>query len=128
MPRDRLAAGDGAVDALVDQSQRRRPSPTAAVDKRCEQTQSTLRRSLVTNAAASRARASLVWTHDQRQRPAGITDAEWACVLVRDADPGTAAAVIAVALACEVADRAEARVSADPRQIEMFREDDGDGR
>jgi hypothetical protein len=31
--------------------------------------------------------------------------------------------VIAVALACEVADRALARVAGDPRQIEMWRED-----
>lgn len=36
------------------------------------------------------------------------------------AEPGTAAAVIAVALACEVADRAEHRH--DPRQLEMFDE------
>jgi hypothetical protein len=44
-------------------------------------------------------------------------------VLVRDAQPGEASAVIAVALACEVADRALARVAGDPRQIEMWRED-----
>jgi hypothetical protein len=124
MPRDRVAEqASRVVDELVGQSQCRRPVPTAALDRRREQTQATLRRELVTRAAASRARASLVWTHDQRPRPAGLTDAEWACVLVRDADPGTAAAVIAVALACEVADRAEARVAQDPRQIEMFRED-----
>lgn len=123
MPRDRERSAR-AVDEFVDQSQRRRPVPTAAHDRRREQTQATLRRELVTRAAASRARASLVWTHDQRPRPAGLTDAEWACVLVRDADPGTAAAVIAVALACEVADRAEARVERDPRQIELFNEGD----
>jgi hypothetical protein len=43
-------------------------------------------------------------------------------VLVRDAEPGTWSAVVAVALACEVADRAEAR-QGDPRQLELF---DGD--
>lgn len=102
----------------------RRPSPTAASDRRqCEQTQATLRRAVVTHVAASRAHAELVWTADQRPRPAGLTDAEWACVLVRDAQPGEASAVIATAIACEVADRAEARVAGDPRQIEMWRED-----
>jgi len=94
-------------------------------NRRREQTQQTLRRELVTRAAASRARASIAWTQDERVRPDGLTDAEWACVLVRDAEPGTAAAVIAVALACEVADRAEAR-GADPRQLGLFGgEDDG---
>lgn len=99
--------------------------PAADANRRQEQTQQTLRRELVTRAAASRARASIAWTHDQRVRPAGLSDAEWACVLVRDAEPGTAAAVIAIALACEVADRAEAR-GVDPRQMGLFGgEDDG---
>lgn len=87
----------------------------------------TLRREFVTRAAASRARASIAWTQDQRVRPEGLSDAEWACVLMRDAEPGTAAAVIAVALACEVADRAEARVGVDPRQLGFFGDGGDDG-
>ena len=100
-----------------------RPHPTSAQDRR----QSTLRQQTVTRAsvtaARSRALATPAWTQDQRPRPEGMSDAEWACVLMRDAEPGSAAAVIALALACEAADRAEVRVGGDPRQIEMFRED-----
>lgn len=105
--REHRARAARVIDALIDQSQRRRPRPTGGADRR--------QRELVTRAAASQARASLVWTHDQRVRPDGLTDAEWACVLVRDAAPGSMAQVVAVALACEVADRTEARH--DPRQM-----------
>jgi hypothetical protein len=119
--RDYKSEAARVIDERINE-QSRRPRPTGDADRRREQTQKTLRRELVTRAAASRARASPVWTHDQRVRPEGLTDAEWACVLVRDADPGTAAAVIAVALACEVADRAEARVGVDPRQLGLFDE------
>lgn len=110
--REYKAEAARAIDERIDQSQNRRPRPTGDADRR--------RRELVTHAAASQAKASLVWTHDQRVRPDGLTDAEWACVLVRDAAPGSMAQVVAVALACEVADRAEARH--DPRQLEMFDE------
>lgn len=90
-----------------------RPRPTAASDRRqTELRQNTIRRSLVTRAsvevAKSKAFASLVDALDQRVRPEGLTDAEWACVCVRDAEPHTPAHVIAVALCCEVADRVEA--------------------
>lgn len=71
---------------------------------RKEITQSTLRRSLVTRAAASKARGSLVAALDQQVRPAGLTDAEWACVLIRDAEPMTPQWVVAIALACAAAD------------------------
>lgn len=118
MPREYAEKAARVIDERIN-AQSRRPRPTGDADRRREQTQQTLRRELVTRAAASRARASIAWTHDQRVRPAGLTDAEWACVLVRDAEPGTAAAVIAVALACEVADRAEAR-GVDPRQLGLF--------
>lgn len=72
---------------------------------RKEITQSTLRRSLVMLAAASKARGSLTAALNQRERPAGLTDAEWACVLVRDSSPGTPEWLAAIALACEAADR-----------------------
>jgi hypothetical protein len=51
-----------------------------------------------------------------------MSDAEWACVLLRDAAPGSAAAVIALALACEVADRAEVREGVDPRQLRLWKD------
>lgn len=109
--RDYKAEAARVIDERIDQSQNRRPRPTGDADRR---------QRLVTRTAASQARASLVWTHDQRVRPDGLTDAEWACVLVRDAAPGSMAEVIAVALACEVADRAEHRH--DPRQLGLFDE------
>lgn len=118
MPREYAEKAARVIDERIDESQRRRPTPTAASDRRRLQ-QQTLRRELVTRAAASRARASSAAAQDQRTRPDGLTDAEWACVLVRDAEPGTWSAVVAVALACEVADRAEAR-QGDPRQLELF--------
>ena len=91
-----------------------RPRPTAASDRRqAELRQTTLRRSLVTHAsveiAKSRAFASLVEALDQRVRPEGLSDAEWACVCVRDARPGTPGHIVAMAMCCEVADRAEGR-------------------
>lgn len=118
MPREHVTAIE------VESSQNRRPRPTCDADRRRGLTQSTPRRETVTRAAASRARASLAAAQDQRTRPEGMTDAEWACVLVRDAEPGTWSATFAVALACEVADRAEARVSGDPRQLGLFEEQD----
>jgi hypothetical protein len=51
-----------------------------------------------------------------------MSDAEWACVLTRDAEPGSAAAVIALALVCEAADRAEVRVGGDPRQLKLWKD------
>lgn len=101
-----------------------RPRPTAASDRRqTEQRQNTIRRSLVTRAsvevAKSKAFASLVDALDQRVRPEGLSDAEWACVCLRDAEPHTPAHVIAVALCCEVADRAEWREEADPETDEQ---------
>lgn len=99
-----------------------RPRPTSAQDRR----QDTLRRQLVTRASVTAARshalASPAWTQDQRPRPEGMSDAEWACVLLRDAAPGSAAAVIALALACEVADRAEVREGVDPRQLRLWKD------
>ena len=99
-----------------------RPHPTSAQDRR----QVTLRQQTVTRAsvaaARSRALATPAWTQDQRPRPGGMSDAEWACVLLRDAAPGSAAAVIALALACEVADRAEVREGVDPRQLRLWKD------
>lgn len=67
MPHDKAEASRIAREAIeiVDQSQRRRPTPTAAADRRRgELTQSTLRRSFVTHEAA-RVAASQAALHDQ---------------------------------------------------------------
>lgn len=120
MPRRSPALATVIPAALADDSspdQRTScPRPTAAVDRRqADLRQQTIRRSLVGHAAVevarSRAFSSIVWAHDPRVRPEGLSDAEWACVCLRDADPGTPAHLIAVALCCSAADDAERRGS-----------------
>ena len=83
----------------------RRSHPTGASDRRQEITQSTLRRSLVTNAAA-RASQELVALHDQDADELRLFErALDACRRLRDAQT-RGETDTAIALACVVADEA----------------------
>lgn len=99
MPHDKTEASRVAREAIeiVEQSQRRRPSPTGAVDRRRrELTQSTLRREFVTNAAA-RASRSQTELHDQRENAPTLEQRALAAVIEYvNADVGSPAYFAAI--------------------------------
>lgn len=81
-----------ATDCVIPDTLRspsRRPSPTGAVDRRREQTQQTLRRELVTRAAAKAAR-ELSASQDQAQNAPTLEQRALAAVLAyTNADSGS---------------------------------------
>lgn len=84
--------GRKATDCVVPESLRstaRRPSPTGAVDRRRAQTQDTLRRELVTRAAAKAAR-ELSAAQDQLQNAPPLEQRALAAVIAyTNAEPGS---------------------------------------
>ncbi len=85
----------------------RKPHPAGSADRKREITQSTLRRSLATNAAA-RASQELVALHDQRSESPTLEARALAAVLRwHSAEVGTWEHARACIELCEIADEAE---------------------